>query len=104
VSQSDADVATSSAICVDVVYVDPHGQVVKRVRIAATATVGEAIHVANISAELPAGFVPEAIGIFGRRLDEKAALREGDRIELYRPLLADPKQARRRRAEKQKEP
>ncbi|WP_017460825.1 RnfH family protein [Dyella ginsengisoli] len=38
------------------------------------------------------------LGVFGRRVDEKFVLGDGDRLELYRPLTADPKEARRRRA------
>jgi putative ubiquitin-RnfH superfamily antitoxin RatB of RatAB toxin-antitoxin module len=38
------------------------------------------------------------VGIFGRRADGSTVLREFDRIEIYRALVADPKQARRTRA------
>lgn len=38
------------------------------------------------------------LAIFGRAVGEDAPLHDGDRIELLRPLLADPKQARRERA------
>jgi putative ubiquitin-RnfH superfamily antitoxin RatB of RatAB toxin-antitoxin module len=38
------------------------------------------------------------VGIWSRRCALDAALREGDRVEVYRPLAADPKQARRERA------
>ena len=40
----------------------------------------------------------QSIGIWGRRCALDASVREGDRIEIYRPLAADPKEARRRRA------
>ena len=39
-----------------------------------------------------------AYAVFGQRVPADAALRPGDRVELLRPLLADPKEARRRRA------
>jgi len=42
---------------------------------------------------------PEAYAVFGQRVDGDAVLRDGDRIELLRPLLADPKEARRQRVE-----
>ena len=45
---------------------------------------------------------PAAIGIFGRKAPPEQVLREGDRVEIYRPLIADPKEARRRRAEQKK--
>ena len=38
------------------------------------------------------------VGVYGKRVDRGRLLRPGDRIELYRPLLIDPKEARRRRA------
>lgn len=41
-----------------------------------------------------------AVGIFGRRVALDAPLADGDRVELYRPLTLDPKEARRRRARK----
>jgi len=39
-----------------------------------------------------------ALGVFGRRIERSSLLAEGDRVEIYRPLAADPKDARRRRA------
>ncbi|MDE2428377.1 MAG: RnfH family protein [Burkholderiales bacterium] len=41
------------------------------------------------------------VGIFGKLKQLDAELHEGDRIEIYRPLIADPMEARRRRAKKQ---
>ena len=39
-----------------------------------------------------------SVGIWGRATSAETALRDGDRVELYRPLAADPQEARRRRA------
>jgi putative ubiquitin-RnfH superfamily antitoxin RatB of RatAB toxin-antitoxin module len=39
-----------------------------------------------------------AVGIFGRVVKADVVLLAGDRVEIYRPLIADPKEARRRRA------
>ena len=41
------------------------------------------------------------IGVFGRRMDPETCVRPGDRVELYRPLLTDPKEGRRSRARAQ---
>ena len=41
-----------------------------------------------------------SVGIWGRATSAETALRDGDRVELYRPLAADPQEARRRRAAK----
>ncbi|WP_166207348.1 RnfH family protein [Cognatiluteimonas telluris] len=59
----------------------------------ATATVADAVAACGWSMDGIA-----AIAIFGRPVAGAARLHEGDRIELLRPLLADPKDARRRRA------
>jgi hypothetical protein len=44
----------------------------------------------------------DGIGIYSRPCSRDTVLKEGDRIEIYRPLKADPKEARRRRADRQK--
>ena len=61
----------------------------------AGATVSEAVIAAG------GGDDPETVAyaVFGQRADGDAVLRDGDRIELLRPLLADPKEARRQRVE-----
>ena len=84
-------------IRVSVVYADPQRQVVREIEIAAHATVNDAIEASGLLREF-SEFTPAGIGIFGRRVAPDAGLRDGDRIELYRPLLIDPKEARRRRA------
>jgi len=85
-------------ICVEVAYADPQLQILRKVEIAANSTVADAIAASGLRAELPQGFEPAAIGIFGRIVTPDARLHAGDRIELYRPLSADPKESRRRRA------
>jgi putative ubiquitin-RnfH superfamily antitoxin RatB of RatAB toxin-antitoxin module len=45
-----------------------------------------------------AGIVARSAGIFGEQVAPGTRLREGDRVEVYRPLSIDPKEARRRRA------
>ena len=87
-------------IRVAVAYADPQTQIEKWVEVLVDSTVGEAIAASGIADSLPAGFTPSAIGIYGRIVDEQHRLREGDRIELYRPLVVDPKEARRRRAQR----
>ncbi|MGH8313045.1 MAG: RnfH family protein, partial [Gammaproteobacteria bacterium] len=42
------------------------------------------------------------LGIFGRAVVPQQLLRDGDRVEIYRPLQVDPKQARRKRAHAQR--
>jgi putative ubiquitin-RnfH superfamily antitoxin RatB of RatAB toxin-antitoxin module len=83
---------------VSVIYADPQRQITREIEIAADATVDEAIAASGILRELPADFLPAGIGIFGSKVARDARLRDGDRIELYRPLKIDPKEARRKRA------
>ena len=85
-------------ICVEVAYADAQLQILRKVEIAANSTVAEALAASGIDAQLPSGFVPAALGIFGRIVTLATRLHDGDRIELYRPLQADPKESRRRRA------
>jgi putative ubiquitin-RnfH superfamily antitoxin RatB of RatAB toxin-antitoxin module len=47
--------------------------------------------------------VPPRYGVFSKPTDGTARLRDGDRVEVYRPLLVDPKQARRERANARRE-
>ncbi len=86
-------------IRVSVIYADPTLQIELPIDVDATATVDDAIRASGISAQLPKGFQPAAIGIFGRTVSASDTLHDGDRIELYRPLKIDPKEARRRRAQ-----
>jgi putative ubiquitin-RnfH superfamily antitoxin RatB of RatAB toxin-antitoxin module len=69
------------------------------VRLPAGSTVGAAIQACGILDAVPelAGR-PLDVGVFGRCCALDETLIEGDRIEIYRPLLVDPKQARRLRA------
>jgi putative ubiquitin-RnfH superfamily antitoxin RatB of RatAB toxin-antitoxin module len=87
-------------IRVSVVYADPLRQIAREIDVVADATVNDAIQASGILRECPADFRPASVGIFGRRVVPEAGLRDGDRIELYRPLLIDPKEARRRRAKR----
>lgn len=87
-------------IRVAVIYADPEIQIEKSVDIAIGSTVGEVIAASDIAGSLPIGFTPTAIGIYGQLVDENHHVRDGDRVELYRPLRIDPKEARRRRAQR----
>ena len=63
------------------------------------STVGEAIRACGLLARCPEiDLDRNRVGIFGRLVQRDTPLRDGDRVEIYRPLNADPKEARRRRA------
>ena len=88
-----------SKITVTIVYALPGAVIEIEVRLAAGATVAEAIERSGIAARLQGADIAGApVGIFGKRVRRDAPLRNGDRVELYRQLIADPKTARRRRA------
>lgn len=83
---------------VQIAYVGGDTELLIAVEVAADATVGDALRIASIEKHL--GSAPDLAGLalFGRRVDTTTPLRDGDRIELTRPLLRDPKTARRDRA------
>jgi len=62
------------------------------------ATVADALAESRLASRHPEIDVARsAVGIFGRRVARDRVLADGDRVEVYRPLVADPKEARRRR-------
>jgi putative ubiquitin-RnfH superfamily antitoxin RatB of RatAB toxin-antitoxin module len=65
------------------------------------ATLRDALAASDLAARFPEIMREgSAVGVFGSRKPLDAPLAEGDRIEIYRPLLIDAKEARRRRAKK----
>jgi len=87
-------------IQIEVAYADPQHQEVLQLRVGANKTVAEAITESGILGHFPnIDLSVNKVGIFGAVCDLKQALRAGDRIEIYRPLLIDPREARRRRVE-----
>lgn len=106
----DADTA-ENVISVEVAYATPDKQLIITLKVAAGTTVHEAIAMSNIADEFPAiDLDRNPVGIFSRLLDGKSrptaqdyVLQSGDRIEIYRPLVIDPKQARLERARAAKE-
>lgn len=92
----------AKTIRIEIVYADAYRQMAREVVVDADATVADAVRLSGILDAVPAGSELAAYGIFGHVAAAHARLREGDRIELYRPLKIDPKQARRRRADRQK--
>jgi len=61
---------------------------------------GATLRDALAASGLEVDYEKQAFGIFGRRAKLDHPLKEGDRVEVYRPLTIDPKEARRRRASK----
>nr|WP_221282039.1 RnfH family protein [Chiayiivirga flava] len=81
---------------IEVVYALPHIVHARTLRMAAGSTVADAVAV--FLRDDRVALAHDGVGIFGRRCDAATPLRDGDRVELYRPLVADAKQVRRERA------
>lgn len=93
-----------ASIDVEVCYAGPQGQWLLRVRLPAGATVGDAIEASGIRARIPElGIDDENVGVFSRPRSLSSPLHAGDRVEIYRPLLLDPRAARRMRAARQRQ-
>lgn len=82
-------------IRVEVVYATPRRQLLVAVELVRNATVTDAIEAA-LTPEFPeAALVGLQAGVWGRPVARSHTLNDGDRVELYRPLRRDPRDARR---------
>jgi len=89
----------AEAVDVQVAYALPDRQLVVPVRVEAGTRVTDAIRQSGILAQCPQIDLSQAkLGIYGRRVPGDHIVSAGDRIEIYRALVADPKTARRQRA------
>lgn len=87
-------------IRVEVAYATPEKQSLKSLAVEQGCTVEDAIEQSGIRGDFPDMAVsPGTVGIFSRKVPLDRVLRDGDRVEIYRPLIADPKEARRKRAQ-----
>ena len=84
---------------VEVVYALADGHDLSALELAPGSTVADALAASGIAARHP-GIDLSQLGVFGRRVGRDAPLAEGDRVEIYRPLALDPKEARRERAKR----
>ena len=91
--------APPANIGIEVTYAEPHRAIVKAYRLGAPATIDDALRLAAADPEFAGvDFAGSMVGIFGRISALSQVLTDGDRVEIYRPLTADPKNARRARA------
>lgn len=89
---------------VEVAYAKPDTQVILSLDVAEGASVEAAIRQSGILERFPEiDLDHNKVGIFSKQCKLDQPLRAGDRIEIYRPLIADPKESRRHRAAKQGE-
>jgi len=87
-------------LAIEVAAALPDRQVVIPLVVDEGCTVWEAVEASKIGDRLPDLSVdPKRVGIFGRICQPERELKNGDRVEIYRPLTADPKEVRRQLAE-----
>jgi len=83
----------------EVAYALPEEQVILPVSGPAGMTVVQAIEQSGILARFPdIDLAVNKLGVFGKLAKADTVLNPGDRVEIYRPLIADPKEARKKRA------
>ena len=86
-------------IAIEVVYAKPDEQVLEQLQLPTGSTVETAIQQSGLLTRFPEiDLASNKVGIFGKAAVLGAELRDGDRVEIYRPLIADPKAARKKRA------
>jgi putative ubiquitin-RnfH superfamily antitoxin RatB of RatAB toxin-antitoxin module len=98
------DTVRTDTIRVEVAYALPHKQAILPLDVASGTTAYEAARQSGISAKFDGIDLENAnFGIFGGVVAPTQVLAEGDRVEIYRPLLADPKEVRKARAARVKQ-
>lgn len=94
----EASRVSGTMLTVEIVYAEPQRAILKTLQLPAGARVADALRAAALEPDFTGVDLDNsALGIFGRLARQDEPLRDGDRIEIYRPLAADPKEARRAR-------
>ena len=90
---------SDSFIRVEVVFATPQKQELVSVELKQGSQLCDAIEQSGLAEKFDNFEVdPGRVGVFGKKASLDQLLRDGDRVEIYRPLLADPKEVRRQRA------
>ena len=91
----------SGKIAVEVAYALPQKQYLQRVTLDEGATIEQAIQASGLlTLRDDIDLAKNKVGIYSRPAKLDDVVHDGDRVEIYRPLIADPKELRRQRAEK----
>lgn len=95
--------AGQDKICIEVVLAMPDKQEIVPLEVQPGTSLLDAIELSGLTEKF-SGFELDLakVGIFGHKVEPERVLRDGDRVEIYRSLIADPKEVRRQRALKQK--
>lgn len=92
-----------SEIQIEVAFATPEKQLIIPVFVKEGTTAIEAVKLSKIEEQFTEIDLKNLVlGIFGKHITPETILREKDRVEIYRPLIADPKEIRRKRAEEGK--
>lgn len=92
--------AMTRPIEVEVAYARRERQLIVKLTVAQGTTAQQAVELSRIAEQFPEiDLANLQLGVFGKAVKPDTVLREHDRVEIYRPLTADPKEVRRRRAE-----
>jgi putative ubiquitin-RnfH superfamily antitoxin RatB of RatAB toxin-antitoxin module len=84
-----------------VAYATPQREFIRPLRVGPGTTIGHAIEASGVLDSFPEiNLVTQPVGIYSKKKTLETELRDGDRVEIYRPLIADPKESRRKRAAK----
>jgi uncharacterized protein len=91
----------SGRLSIEVCYALPDGQTLIPVELPEGATVQQALDASGILQRFPQiDLAQQKVGVFGKLQSLDTVLVDHDRVEIYRPLIVDPKAARQRRVEK----
>ena len=99
-SHPEADAAAggdADSIHVEVIYAEPQRQALIRLRLPAGTTLQQAVEASGLIWKYPAIDLTK-LGIYGKISKADTVLCNQDRIEIYRPLIADPAELRRKRS------
>lgn len=96
--------AEQPEIHVQVCYAKPELQIMRDLPVPSGTTVEDAIRKSGVLSDAPEiDLTACRVGIWGKPKALDTVLRDHDRVEIYRPLIADPKESRRKRAEKKED-
>lgn len=94
----------SELVNIEVVYALPEKQVLLALKVASGSSIEQALEQSGVLRRFPElDLATMKVGIYSRIVPLTTALSGGERIEIYRPLTADPREMRRKRAEKAKD-
>lgn len=89
----------SEILSIEVVYALPEKQEIIAVKLPVGATARQAIEATGLLQKYPEiDLAKNKLGVFAKLTKPDAVLRDHDRVEVYRPLIADPKEVRKQRA------